>query len=109
MDNTGFTKEEAIDVREDFEDLEGTKFRDDHLGLCKISAVVVAPSGHHDFLQFLRWYESAVGEDWSSFAYDGPGYDVYILFRSLEEEGGLKYIAIRDYIDTMGINYTFKF
>ncbi len=102
-----FTKDEAIDICDDFEDLIGTKFSNEDYTLCKISDVVVAPFGDELFKIYMSYYVSLANKSEAIGFYTGNDYDVYVLAHEVEDSSLFHYVTIRDYAELKGVTYTF--
>ena len=102
-----FTFEDAQEIREDFEDLEGTELiiHTDEALRCEVEHVAVAPFDREDCDAFLEAYNTNNNPTEALTAYKGTGYDVIIIARSQHNE--LIIQRIREYIEANGVRYNF--
>lgn len=102
-----FTQEEAEEIREDFEDLEGTELiiHTDEALRCEVEYVAVAPFEREDCEIFLEAYIANNNPTEALASYKGTGYDVIIIARS--ENNELIIQRIREYIEANGVRYNF--
>jgi len=103
-----FTQEEAEEIREDFEDLEGTELiihTDEEALRCEVEHVAVAPFERADCEIFLEAYTANNNPTEALEAYKGTGCDVIIIARS--ENNELIIQRIREYIEANGVRYNF--
>lgn len=103
-----FTQEEAEEIREDFEDLEGTELiiHTDEALKCEVEHVAVAPFEREDCDIFLDAYSANNNPTEALEAYKGTGYDVLIIARSANNNE-LIIQRIREYINANGVRYNF--
>lgn len=102
-----FTQEEAEEIREDFEDLEGTELiiHTDEALRCEVEHVAVAPFEREYCEIFLEAYTANNNPTEALTSYKGTGYDVIIIARS--ENNELIIQRIREYIEANGVRYNF--
>lgn len=102
-----FTLEEAQEIREDFEDLEGTELiiHTDEALSCEVEHVAVAPFDREDCDVFLEAYNTNNNPTEALNVYNGADYDVIIIARS--ENNELIIQRIREYIEANGVRYNF--
>lgn len=104
---TAFTRDEAEEIREDFEDLEGTELiiHIDEPIKCEVEHVAVAPFERADCDVFLEAYTINNNPTEALNIYHGADYDVIIIARS--ENNELIIQRIREYIEANGVRYNF--
>lgn len=104
---TAFTREEAEEIREDFEDLEGTELiiHTNEALRCEVEQVAVAPFERTDCDVFLEAYTINNNPTEALNVYNGADYDVIIIARSGNNE--LIIQRIREYIEANGVRYNF--
>ncbi len=102
-----FTLEEAQEIREDFEDLEGTELiiHTEEALRCEVEYVAVAPFDREDCDVFLEAYNTNNNPTEALNVYNGADYDVIIIARS--ENNELIIQRIREYIEANGVRYNF--
>lgn len=107
MDWHPFTKEEAIDVCDDFEDLIGTKFHSDELGLLKIDNVAVGPFSEEDSKLFADNYIRTRDISEALGFYEGNDFDIFVFAYPVDDKEEICYIKIRLFVEANGVNYKF--
>lgn len=104
-----FTQEQAMDIAEDFSDLEGTGLvteTEDGTITCRIEKVAVAPYPATEREEFITNYKAGNDTEKALAAYAGPGYDVLILARDVENNS-LIALPIRVYTQQYGVPYRY--
>ncbi len=104
MKSTPFSKSEAAELCEDFEDLIDTEFALGNFSFvvnCVIACPAIAPY-RQQFLDAFTAGDSAADVD-----YNKDEYDVLIAVVDAETESHPSFIDIRDYIAEKGIRYNF--
>lgn len=102
-----FTKEQATEICEDFEDLEGTELiiHTDQALKCEVLHVTVAPFNRADCDIFIDKYNHANDIHNAISDYNGTDYDVLIIARAINQE--LIIQRIHEYIEANGVRYNF--
>ncbi|MCD6062327.1 MAG: hypothetical protein K0R82_238 [Flavipsychrobacter sp.] len=104
-----FTYEQAQEICEDFEDLEGTELviRMDPPVKCEIERICISPFEQAAKQDFVAAYAS-VADPISDFkSYEGAECDVLLFARSVKNKEQLIVLTIEEYIATNGVNYNF--
>ena len=107
MERHYFTIEEAVEICDDFEDLNGTKIRTDAGEIYRIREVVVSPYDEDAKAHFLANYNSGKSADMARAFHDGPDFDVLILAKNLDEPEEYITLDIRTFAISRGVNYQF--
>ena len=107
MDLTPFTKEEAIDICDDFEDLIGTKFSNEESILMKIDNVVIGPYYDEDITAFASNYLLTKDKDAALSFYNNDEYDVFVIAYPVDDKEQYFYTNIRSFAGVNGVNYQF--
>ena len=102
-----FTKEQAIDICDDFEDLIGTKFSAEDATLMKIENVVVGPYHNDDIVIFADEYVRTRNVDAMMKAYFGDDFDVFVFAYPVDDKAQISRIDIRSFAELNGIFYNF--
>jgi hypothetical protein len=104
-----FTYEQAAEICEDFEDLEGTELiiHTDKPVKCDIEHVTIVPYERKDIEQYLEAYIQTNDIKVSLRPYTGTDFNVIILARNTENTEELIIQTIREYIDANGVRYNF--
>ncbi|HEY9178353.1 MAG TPA: hypothetical protein VIN07_11705 [Flavipsychrobacter sp.] len=104
-----FTQEQAMDIAEDFGDLEGTGLVAETGGdtiTCRIERVAIAPYPATDREDFVTNYKAGNDAEKAIAAYGGPEYDVLILARNIDDNS-LIALPIRVYTQQYGVPYRY--
>lgn len=104
-----FTQEQAIDIAEDFSDLEGTGMvveTGDGTITSRIEKVAIAPYPATDREEFITNYTVWNDAEKALAAYGGHEYDVLILARNVEDNS-LIALPIRVYTQQYGVPYRY--
>mgnify|MGYP007037743142 CR=1 FL=1 len=104
-----FTQEQAMDIAEDFSDLEGTGLvveTGDGTITCRIEKVAIAPYPATDKEDFITNYKAGNDAEKAITAYGGPEYDVLILARNTEDNS-LITLPIQVYTQQYGVPYRY--
>jgi hypothetical protein len=104
-----FTKEEAIDIAEDFEDLKDTGLAitveaDDIEFL--VLEVTIAPFAEKEQQQFIEQYKTNGNIDACVNNYSGEDYDVLILGRNYADDS-IVHFDIRTYTNAYRVRYNY--
>lgn len=101
------TLEQAEEIREDFEDLEGTELiiHTDEALSCEVEHVAISPFSREDCEVFLESYNANNNPTEALAAYKGTGYDVIIIARLQNNDIIIQ--RIREYIEANGVRYNF--
>ncbi len=102
-----FTHEQATEICEDFEDLEGTELiihTDEEAFPCEVLHVAVAPFSREDCDIFIDKYNNTNDVHAALSTYTGTDYDVLIIARANDE---LIIQRIGEYIEANGVRYNF--
>lgn len=104
-----FTKEQATEICEDFEDLTGTELviRTDMPVKCEIDAVCMVPFDETSRKAFAEAYLSSGDAVQALAAYTGNLFDVMIISHSLTNQSEVIFQTIREYINANGVRYNF--
>ena len=104
-----FTYEEAIDIAEDFSDLEDTGLYIEIEGdtvSCHIQKVAVVPYPAAEKEQFMAGYQPGGNATNALTGYDGSGYDVMIIAHRTDNNDTIT-IPIQEYTNTYGVRYNY--
>lgn len=107
--STAFTQEQAMDIAEDFGDLEGTGLvteKGDGTITCRIEKVAIAPYPPTDREFFITNYTAWNDAEKALATYGGHEYDVLILARDVEDNS-LIALPIRVYTQQYGVPYRY--
>lgn len=107
--SNAFTQEQAIDIAEDFSDLEGTWMAaetGDGTITCLIEKVAIAPYPVTDREDFITKYTAGNDAEKAIAAFIGPEYDVLILARNTEDNS-LIALPIRAYTQQYSVPYRY--
>ncbi len=104
-----FTQEQAMDIAEDFSDLEGTGMvieTGDGTITCRIEKVAIAPYPATDKEDFITNYITGDDAAKAIAGYGGHEYDVLVLARNTEDKS-LIALPIRTYTKQYGVPYRY--
>lgn len=104
-----FTYEQAVEICEDFEDLEGTELiiQTDKPVKCDIEHVCIVPFKRKDIEQYLEAYIQTNDMGASLQSYTGNDFNVIILARNTANTDELIIQTISEYIEANGVRYNF--
>ncbi len=108
--STAFTREQAEEICEDFEDLVDTDITihsEEDAMECIIDHVVMVPHDKALQQQFLQIYSAGKNLMEAQSLYSGDEYDVLILACNANDEDEVVILPIREYIEENGVGYNF--
>ncbi|WP_276132171.1 hypothetical protein [Polluticoccus soli] len=104
-----FTYEQAQEICEDFEDLEGTELviKSQPPVKCEIERICIAPFDSIEKQEFVTGYTATADPITDFVAYEGPECDVLLFLRNVKDDNDLIVMTIEEYITTNGVSYNF--
>lgn len=104
-----FTHEQALEICEDFSDLEGTELviHTDRPIKCEIDHVCIAPASRAEKELFIDSYHTTNDIKAAMATYKGSFYDVVIIAKNIDNPSEIIIQTINEYITTNGIRYNF--
>ncbi len=101
-----FSKTQAEEIVEDFEDLKDTEFSV-HGSTYIIEDVLVVPFDTESFSSFFKRYQITRNAVELIAVYDAEAFDVIIVVSPILDEASLSYFTIRQYVSDLGVGYNF--
>ncbi len=108
MDNA-FTYEQAQEICDDFEDMEGTELIV-HLTApvnCDVEHVAIAPYHRADKDTFMQVYTETLDTQKALATYTGNEFDVLVIAHNATDKNDVVVQTIREYIKANGVRYNF--
>lgn len=104
-----FTYEQAQEICEDFEDLEGTELviKSQPPVKCEIERICTAPFDSTEKQAFVSVYTTTPDPINEFVAYEGAECDVLLFARNINNDNELIVLTIEEYIATNGVSYNF--
>lgn len=104
-----FTYEQAAEICEDFEDLEGTELtiRTEPPVRCDIDHICMAPYDETGRSRFLEAYAAVNDPAVALSGYSGSEFEVLILGHNVKNNNEMVVLTIEDYVAANGVNYNF--
>ncbi len=106
MDQKPFTKAEAEEICEDFEDLKDTEFTMSSSSFIA-DDVLISPFDVADKDAFFATYVFGKSNGLPTRNYSGPECDVIIAVADISDESVVSYVSVRQYVAEKGVNYNF--
>jgi hypothetical protein len=107
VDLKPFTLEDAMEIREDFEDLIDTEFNLEPSLLYVIQDIAICPFNESDRLAFFTVYAKDSDTTATLKSYSGTEYEVVLVCVDADDETKLLHLPIRAFAAEKGIQYNF--
>lgn len=107
MEYQPFTKEQAIEISEDFEDIIGTRLKLSQAEIYRIENVIYSPLNESEKVQFVENYKNSKDQEAAIAFYGGEDFDVILFVTDVDDRSQYFYFNIRTYVGQQGINYRF--